>query len=357
MKNFIFSKLLFLLLFIPLVVLEATVEYNLTKILPPPGYDGCQVVGINENGFVIGQLTSSHHPKMKHAFIWSEGEGMRIIKPSWWQNLIQNQQIIVTDINDKNEIVGYLYIESLTCEWYPQAFIWDENQEIRLLDIYPNTPYSMANAINNKSQIVGVYKLPAWISSEDRICGFIWSEEWGLRDLSSFDSLWSEPNQQPVLNLIPKGINNEGYIIGYDLQRTVIFDEKSIQIISSGGILQAWNSRKRIIYNSYSVRNSGLYGNNGVHFNLTNALSFDINDNDVVVGCGYDKGLKYAFIFDQPFTYQSTNETKNLNSLIMCSDIDSFSSANAINNKGQIAGDADYIGMKIGFLITPKKKI
>lgn len=154
MKNFILSKLLFLLLFIPLVVLEATVEYNLTKILPPSGYDGCQVVGINENGFVTGQLTSSNHPKMKHAFIWSEGEGMQIIKPSWWQNLIQNQQIIVNDINDKNEIVGYLYIEILTCEWYPQAFIWDENHGIRLLDIYPNTPYSMANAINNKSQII-----------------------------------------------------------------------------------------------------------------------------------------------------------------------------------------------------------
>lgn len=100
-----------------------------------------------------------------------------------------------------------------------------------------------------------------------------------------------------------------------------------------------------------------MYGNNGVRFTLTNALSFDINDNDVVVGCGYDKGLKYAFIFDQPFVDQSTNKIKNLNSLIMCSDIDSFSSANAINNKGQIAGDADYMGIKIGFLITPKKRM
>jgi uncharacterized membrane protein len=371
MNNYFISKLLYLFLFIPLINLEAGVEYNLVKILPPSGYDSCHVVGMNENGFVIGQLTSSEHPKTKHAFIWSEDEGMKVLKPSWWQGLFRNQQINVTDINDKNEIVGYVYLESLTYEWYPQAFIWDESRGIHLLDIYPESPWSRANGINNEGQVVGVYKLPPWQSIEDRAFGFNWSEDKGMKDLNSYEFISGDANWDPEWNLIPTAIDEKGSVFGYIFKNNSVeenvfkLDNKTIKIGHGLGITKKCNNNGIFIFSDRRSKIAGFsyfYANGGFEVEkLAGKETFcsDINDDKVVVGYAYTKGTNktHAFICDDKSTpWREPKKTTDLNSMIMCSDIDNFSSANAINNKGQIAGDADYQGIEIGFLISPKTK-
>ncbi len=295
-------------------------------------------------------------------------------------------------INDLGQVVG----ESITSDEEGHAFLWDSPSGMIDLGTLSNY-FSSARGINNTGQVVGSLSIPGGVGH-----AFIWHATSGMLDLgrgcdaSGIDDLgqivgscdghaclWDSLGG--VLNLgtlsgsgsSAKAINNDGQIVGYSY---TIGDQASsmhaflwesstgMRDLGTLGGTRSWafaiNSAGQIVGNSYTVgdkygsmhaflwdSSTGMRDLGTLGGNISKA--FAINDTGQVVGLSYTRDNDYDSI--RAFLWDNVNGMVDLNNLLPADSGWRDLTAQAINNRGQIAGYGRMpAGFLHAFLMTPK---
>ena len=200
-------------------------------------------------------------------------------------------------VTNLDEVVGFSV---------PQAFLWTAQKGMQSLGTLPGGYYSQALGINDAGQVVGFSN-----AADGNWHGFRWTKSQGMR----------------VLRYLPggksasaNGINQHGQIAGGSSLAACGFCSHAV----------VWNQNG-------SVQDLGVLPGQGW------STAFAINDFGQVVGwSGFT-----AFIWSEEDGMQ------DLNRLIPGDSGWQLTTANAINDKGQITGQGTINGEAHGFLLTP----
>jgi probable HAF family extracellular repeat protein len=139
-----------------------------------------QVVGISD--VIISGVTQ------RHAFLWSQSDGMRDLGSLGGVNTLSSAR----RINDSGQLVGYY----MGTDGRQHAFIWSSESGMKDLGVLANG--SLANGINDKGEVVG--------ESGGGFSSFYWSDATGAVYLDTFGS-----NRR----IYAYDINDAGQIVGY----------------------------------------------------------------------------------------------------------------------------------------------
>ena len=246
---------------------------------------------INNAGQVVGEATDSDGNW--HAFLWTAGTGMQDLAT------LGGQSSVAYAINELGQVVGYSEIDGVN-----HAFLYDNGvmTDLGTFDYYQSGAFD----INDQSQIVGLL-LPYTRSSS----AFIY-EDGVLSDLEL---------------LLPAGsqawlINNSGLVAGH-----------------------VWSGTQ---YSSF-IHAQDTTIELGTLEGFTNTYVWGMNDAGQMVGSVTDDNgtLSHAFVF-------TGGELRDLNDLLVPDHgWDYLTTANAVNNNGQVAGYGRIGGQYRGFLLTP----
>jgi probable HAF family extracellular repeat protein len=156
-------------------------------ILPAAGCP-CEALGVNNRGEVVGYSDGGNY----HAFRWTANTGLTAIQSPDFQS-------IASGIDRESEIV----VTSSS----QLAFIGERVFQVKppkpAVDIPPPVPVVtfVAQGTSDRGEIIGSYE-PA--SPPDRVGGFVWSRQLGMRTIDT----------DPGLAVSPLGINNHGLVVG-----------------------------------------------------------------------------------------------------------------------------------------------
>jgi probable HAF family extracellular repeat protein len=257
--------------------------------LPPEG-NVSFAEAINSSGDVVGYSTYNYPPMLNsHAVLWIQGK----IHDLGTLPGSDNSQAM--GMNDRGEVVGFSV---------PHAFLWNKRQGMQDLGTLPGGSYSQALGINGYGEVVGSSDM-----ADGNTYGFVWTKSTGMRPLPSLpDGFSSSAN----------GINNRGQIVGgssagYDNNYAVLWnrDGKAVDL----GVLpgQGWSS------------------------------AFAINNVGQVVGwSGY-----------RAFMWSESEGMQDLNDLIPSNSGWVLSSANGINDHGQVTGQGTINDQSHAYILTP----
>jgi probable HAF family extracellular repeat protein len=263
-----------------------------------------QAYGINNAGQIVGY--SQFGSSFSHAWLYADGV-MRDL------GTLGGGSSTAYAINSAGHVVGYAQITNPFADndydrsqGRMHAFLYD-GREMRDLGTLGGTD-SSAYAINDADQVVGSALIAAPASH-----AFLW-EAGAMRDLGTLggnnSSAWA--------------INNAGQIIGQ-------------------ASLPGEGASHAFLYDSAGMHDLGTLG--GVQ-----SSAKSINASGQIVGWSLTEGKKFESL--RPFLYQDGHMI-DLNSLLPPGSGWALTSANAINDAGQIVGEGTVKGQRRGFLMTP----
>jgi len=285
------------------------------------------IAGVSENGTPDPQNESFSCPVFGLvsgnscvAFAWQFGRMTQL------PGLGGNNSIGAGD-NDQGQIVGWAEnkTEDPTCNggqiYQFEAVVWNRSDgkwKVRQLPPYGADPDSAATAINGLGQVVGISgRCGDAIGAYSAIHPLLWQDGKPI-DLGNLGgSGWNTPT----------AINNLGVVVGF-----------------ANGPNDVINGKLQIRFLAFRWTKEGgmvslgtLPGLNGTPDAMSEAT--DVNDEDQVVGVSYQD-----FGFDGPraFVYQNGMMT-DLNQLIPKSANLYLSSTGGINNRGEIAAQANVV--------------
>jgi len=256
------------------------------------GGDWSFAAGINERGQVVG--TSQTSSGEYHAFLWEKGELTDL-------GTLGGGFSSATEINERGQVVG-----CSTGPWgqYNHAFLWESGVMTDLGT--PATDYSCAAGINDRGQVAGT-------SISNTFSAVVWHDGVSA-DLGSLGTGTGET--------WANAINNRGQVVGYSAIETGEFH----------WFLWEDGEMTDLTPDSTSFSPSG-------------PAAYDINERGQVVGTlnGPTPNDTYAALWDH-------------GSLIELAPFSAGqSSANAINNRGQVVGSAQVAGNSHAMLWQPAK--
>jgi probable HAF family extracellular repeat protein len=338
-------------------------RYNLTVIGPIPSSDSGGASGINNAAVVqvAGQNVNGH------AYLWDSVHGMQDLG-----TVGNDAQSGAYAVNDAGQAVGVSYTKTITCPHhgeicYPtissqHAFLWSSAQG--LANIGTN---DAASGINAAGEVSGT------ISSS--VAG-LWNGSW-----TKLGTLGGSPSSGA-------GINNYGQVAGYSwtssgLEHAFLWTpatpggtKGSMVDLGTFGGPNSWatavNGQGYVIGQAQDIGNcdhpflwrpAAANGTTGTLIDL-NPLACDvvrgINNSAVVAGAAesstggrYPDGALYHAVLWQPGT-NGSYAVSDLNSLIPTGTGWVLSSADAINDRGQIVVEATQNGSTYyALLLTP----
>jgi probable HAF family extracellular repeat protein len=281
-------------------------------------------------------------------------------------------------INNKGEVVG----SSVTSEHQSRAFLWTRATGTQ--DLGTISGASSARAINNESQVVGVFgepgkeqlflwtresgmhdphiaAIPADINDLSQIVGyynnaqphaFLWSQSTGLQDLGTLGGCCSRAT----------GINNSGQVVGWSFPPTgspahpfvwtaqggmhdLGFPGQASAINNSGQAVGFYSDGKQSRAFLWSEA-SGLQDLGSL--DGTTSFALDINDNGCVIGISGTNSHAFLWTKDGGMQDVSAMLAGKVLSLIVVPDTAS------INNAGQIVSAGEGLaGRQAPLVITP----
>jgi probable HAF family extracellular repeat protein len=317
-----------------LAALGAAQTYTVTDLGAFPGGTISEGYGVSPSGQVVGYSRTSNYDA--HGFIWSERAGLRQLSSIPPQrnfgvaqainlygvvagysdyNLLDAEHAVIwvhgvltdlgtlpggsiseaTGINDAEEVTGFS--DSGTSE--PHAFRWSSPKGMQDLGTLPGGYYSQGLAINAQGDIAGYSNAgdAEWHAS-------LWTASAGMQSL---------PNLPGGFSASGNGINDLGQVVG-----------------GSGNYAALWDSPT-------SVESLGALPGGGW------STAFAINNAGQVVGwSGFTA-----------FVWSRETGIRDLNNLIPANSGWSLSTANGINEAGQITGQGTINGQQHAFLLTP----
>jgi probable HAF family extracellular repeat protein/autotransporter-associated beta strand protein len=248
---------------------------------------------INNNGQIAGTACSDTNGTNDEAFFYS-GVG-----PLQGLGTLSGTDFsVATGINNSGQLVGYA--APANTPWAQHAFMYDSTGLMRDLN------FSRAQAINNNGQFTG-----SWGNGR----AFLYNNSGDIRDLGTFGGLYNESS----------AINESGQVVGYSN--------------SYGG---GWFA--------YLYTGTGPMQCLGTLPGGTSSAAQDINNKGQIVGWSYYDGGNGNY---HAFLYTGVGPMQDLNNLIDTSSGWNLTSAEAINEKGQIVGYGYHNGVSRAFLLNP----
>jgi probable HAF family extracellular repeat protein len=309
----------------------------------PGGLDESNAFGINDSGEVAGSSSAATGTR---AFRWTSGGGMQDLGDLPGGDDYSR----ANGINSNGQVVGL----SARATGY-RAFVWTSGGGMQDLgDLPGGDDYSLANGINSNGQIVGQsrnargYRAVLWTSGGiqdlgDLLPGFDESHAfdindsgqvagWGRAGNDARAFIWSAAGGMTLLGDLPGGeifshalaISNGGQVVG-----------RSSATAGSHAFL--WTA-------AGGMQDLGDLPGGG-----DDSVAYDINDNGQVVGSSSGANGPRAFL------WTSGTGMQDLNKMLDASGVGwGLSSANAINNAGQIVGlGTNALGKQHAILLTP----
>jgi probable HAF family extracellular repeat protein len=308
-------------------------RYVVTDLNPPGSVYRYTPLSINNLGQVVGYVDDL----LRQAFLWDKGT-IKILptsgifpsassinnrgqivgtemdnnangyRPVLWENNTQKvlgkgNMDFANHINDKGQVVG----SSESFPWYSQrASLWEQGR-MKVLRGFVGRYGNAANSINNSGQIVGYSDTDA-ISGTEHAC--LW-ENGTVKDLGTLGGSESFAHD----------INNRGQVVGASDTSTSSNSNKLHAFLWEQGRMKDLHTLGSVSV-AYSVNNRGrvvgyTYINNSRAFLWTNGRMIDLNEL-----IPHDSGWI-------------------------------LTSAQDINDKGQIVGEGVLNGTSHGFLLTP----
>lgn len=299
----------------------AVVQYTVTDLGTFGGTTGAN--GVNNSGQVAGYSAVAFSPPnlpVYHAFLYSNGTmtDLEIASYAW-------------GINDAGQVVGSAN---------GGAFVYN-NGQVTLL----GGESSNASAINNKGQIVG------WSYNDTAVnTHAVIFHDGTLTDLGTLDGIDS----------YARDINSSGEIVGASSMSGILHpflykDNKMVDLGTLGGSSQAFaiNDAGDIV--GYSDTNNGTHGflyRGGIMSDLGTLGGSLSNANDINNG-GQIVGVSYTVTADSHAFIIANRVMNDLNDLIAGDSGWVLSSAESINDLGQIVGNGIHNGNNRAFLLTP----
>lgn len=236
---------------------------------------------INERGDVVGASQTEPGTSVKHAFLWTAKDGMRDLLPqaAWSEAL---------DINNQGQVVGDFRTTETS---RTRAFLWDPQKGLQELPTLGGDGDTIARAINDRGQVAG--SSVAQISGIIPQRAFLWDPRTGIRDLGTLGAS----------NSGALGINNRGQVVGWS------------------GVYNDFVTRAFLWDPAAGMQDLGTQGRAG--------RAADINEAGQAVGSQLQATV-------DPFEWSAST---GLRYLPIDPDFP-FAEADAINNRGQIVGQA-----------------
>ncbi len=322
---------------------NALPRYNLTDLGALSGYAYSRAYGINNKGQVVGQVAKLEPQLEAHAVLWDANKVEDIAVPEGLEYSTAH------GINDAGQIVGGAEIQNYGSHGFnfmglkDQAYFW---QDGKMTALSPET--SHAYALNNRGQVAGelgssaavweknectiLAKSPDFLRTSARAIntgGQVAGE--GLNKEGKRQALfWSNGKLQPLGTLpdddqsIATALNDKGTVVGTSGKNNSYEDLPFI-----------WKKGKMDMLTPLD----GRTWHNEV---------LGINNRDQIVGCGMQDGAyMHAVLWEDQFP-------RDLNDLIRADSGLVLMKATAINDKGQIVGEARDATLQIhAFLLTP----
>jgi probable HAF family extracellular repeat protein len=261
--------------------------------LPPYANTFCS--DLNERKMVVGMAQASSDLRDTQAFLWQEGNLERL--PG-----LGGRSSAAQAINAKGEIAGSAQLPNHQFH----AVLWT-NSIARDLGTLPGGDFSKANALNNRSEIVGESNS----STSGQPHGVFWLaghiHDLGLLPHGTFSSA--------------QAVNSKGQIAGF---------------ADSGR-----NGIRPILWSDKRVVDLGTLGDDP-------SMALDVNNAGSVVGTSsVAEGQMRAFLWQHGHLY-------NLNHLLPKGSGWLLMTAFRINNRGEILGRGFYRGEAHAFLLSPR---
>jgi len=166
------------------------------------GGNSSSAYSINNGGNVVGMSHSDTYGTNR-AFLWTPSGGMQSLNDIV-NNLPSGTNLISAScINDKNQIVGYLWDQRPDAT----AFLWSASEGLKTLGtlVDPNLSGSFAYGINKNGQVVGMAN-----ANDGNLHAFSWTSPDGMQDLNTLAV--NKPSD--VTLTTGYGINSNGQIVG-----------------------------------------------------------------------------------------------------------------------------------------------
>jgi probable HAF family extracellular repeat protein len=265
-----------------------------------PGVTGSAFYALNSSLQAVGVKEG---PGGHQAFLYQSG----IVTNLGY--LPDANQSEATGINESGQICGWTN-NAITGPF--KAFLWQSGvmSEIQL----PTGPYHVANAINNHGQIVG------WMGPSDLRRAFLW-----------------DAGNTIELGLFPGALNANAFAVS---------DNSNV---AGWSLMPSPSNPKTVVKRGFFWRN-GLMTNIGVLQSNLESLAYGVNDKGQVVGYCINSNMDFTgFVWQNASMYALEKlispTGQNLHIQI----------AWAINNNGQIAAEANFVGSAeiVAVLLTP----
>lgn len=326
--------------------------YRIKEISNHVGGRVYQPAGFNDLGQIVGKSDEENGAPVEKArgFVWNPATGdFKLLQP-----LPASPGVLTsawaTDINNKGQVVGNS-VNFRTDRI--RAVLWSKSGVPRALASFPRQIYSVANAINDESQIVGqYYRSGRWP------IGVIWQGSTGME--------LGLPKGK-FFATFPLGINDSGYVVGYHLvddeSQPFIWNpnsgdheflpmipngdlaESSATDINNAGKIVGASSRKAATWNktTHAVSDVQTPFAPGADFGVIS----DINDRNEMVGT--IDGV--AYLWKGGNAYKLQDRINPTSSLAGCVDLGRA----LINDVGVIAaaGFNTCVGMENLYVLTP----
>jgi probable HAF family extracellular repeat protein len=251
-------------------------------------------VDINERGQIIGNTISGEvrcdfGAADAHAFLWVNGKRTRL-RP------LGGTRTRAYDINNRGVIVGWTTTKTASAAWRTgRAFMW-QNGTMRSLGTLPGDTASVATAVNESGQIIGV-----------SISGYFYDdgmEAWCPLRARPF--LWQKSKMTALPGYELVAINDVGQIVGYSSRGVFLYQNGRLRWLGVEGDYEVAgiNNNGQII-GSFSASGYGLQAFVWQHGRMTDLPSLGyswsvptaINEQGQIVGSIYGNGQQHAVLW------------------------------------------------------------
>lgn len=317
--------------------------------------------GMNNRGDLVGYSFRSKD-FTPHAFVWSRRHGMRELK-----DLSTSSGSFASAINDRGEIAG----TSRTQDGDYHAVVWRRNdgRPRDLGTLAPQGLRSNARSINVWGQVVGTSD----ISAEEDQRAFLWSPVTKtLRDLGSLENNTTSSGAH--------AISNVGHIVGLSFfssgEHAVLWmpwtrrirdlgtlgsDHSSAEAVNDLGDAAGQSSTAFDPITETTPTHAFFWSRGRMHdlgtLGGTDSYAHGINNWRQVVGTSQSQpGPDQALGPDHAFLWSKECGMQDLNDLISPASGIVLSSAADINDRHQIAAEADLGDRTQSYLLTPISK-